>query len=98
MRMRVGVGERSEEAVVKARRDRLLVEDVRQELVVYDLERWTVHLLNPVAALVWRCCDGRTTVARLAALLRDELELSANEDLVLLALDELESKHLLEEA
>jgi hypothetical protein len=70
---------------------------VNGELVVYDLDRGAVHLLNPVAACIWRHCDGRFTVAQLAALVRDELELPANDDVVLLALDDLERNHLLEE-
>jgi Coenzyme PQQ synthesis protein D (PqqD) len=82
----------------KARDNQLLVEEVGNEFVVYDLKRGEVHLLNPVAALVWRSCDGRTTVAELAALLQDKLGPSATEDLVRLALDELGAEHLLEEA
>ena len=58
--------------LAKARHDRLVVEAVSDELVVYDLDRGTVHLLNPVAALVWKHCDGRTTVAQLASLLHAE--------------------------
>jgi Coenzyme PQQ synthesis protein D (PqqD) len=84
-------------AARKARRDQLLVEEVNDELVVFDLERRTVHLLNPVAAFVWRRCDGRTSVAQLASLLHAELGLPANDELILLALDELEKNHLLEE-
>lgn len=82
----------------RARKDQLLVEEVKDELVVYDLKLEKAHLLNPVAAFVWRHCDGETTVAQLVALLRDELEPAANEDVVLLALDELGQNHLLEEA
>jgi hypothetical protein len=86
------------EELARARHDQLLVEEVGDELVVYDLGRGEVHLLNPVAAFVWRRCDGRTTVTELAALLRAELELPTTEDVVLLALDELGAKHLLEKA
>jgi Coenzyme PQQ synthesis protein D (PqqD) len=81
----------------RARHDQLLVEELGDELVVYDLERGEVHLLNPAAAFVWRRCDGRTTVTRLASLLRAELGLPANDELVLLAREELEKNHLLEE-
>jgi hypothetical protein len=81
----------------KARHDQLLAEDVNDELVVYDLDRGTVHLLNPVAAFVWKRCDGRTTVAELATLLQAELDLLESEDVVLLALHELEDAQLLEE-
>jgi Coenzyme PQQ synthesis protein D (PqqD) len=80
-----------------ARQNQLLVEAVNDELVVYDLDRGVVHLLNPVGAFVWRHCNGRTTVAKLAMLLRDEYELPADEDVVLLAVNDLEKHHLLDE-
>lgn len=83
--------------VPSAARQSLLVEEVNGELVVYDQDRGAAHLLNRVAAFVWRHCDGRTTVAQLAALLQDELGLPANDDVVLLALDDLENNHLLED-
>lgn len=87
----------TDEAFPTARSTRLLTEAVGDEVVVYDLDRDAVHLLNPVAASIWRHCDGQTTVANLAAALDDELELPANDDVVLLALSELQKSHLLEE-
>jgi hypothetical protein len=64
--------------------------------VVYDRERHRVHRLNRAAALVWRHCDGKTTVAELAALLQRELGQPANEEVVWLTLDRLEKAHLLQ--
>jgi Coenzyme PQQ synthesis protein D (PqqD) len=87
----------TDEAFPAARSARLLTEPVGDELVVYDLDRDAVHLLNPVAASIWKHCDGRTTVAELAAALSDELELPANDDVVMLALNELQKSHLLEQ-
>ncbi len=37
---------------------------VNGELVIHDAGQ--LHLLNPVAALVWQCCDGTASVAELA--------------------------------
>jgi hypothetical protein len=83
--------------VPKARQDQLLIEDVANELVVYDLERHRAHLLNRTAALVWRHCDGQKSVAELASLLQTELNPVADEDLVWLALDQLGAAQLLQE-
>jgi hypothetical protein len=80
-----------------SRRDRLLVQEVGAELVVYDQERHRVHRLNRAAALVWQNCDGDHTVADLAALLRDELTPDANEEWVWQALGRLGKAHLLKE-
>jgi hypothetical protein len=80
-----------------ARHDKLLVQELGDELVVYDQERHRAHRLNRAAALVWRHCDGRTTVAELTALLRAELNVSADEEVVWFALDCLRKAGLLRE-
>jgi hypothetical protein len=77
-----------------ARDEKLLVEELREETIVFDLERDKAHHLNRTAALIWRHCDGRTTVAELATGLR-KLDLPADEEVVWLALDRLEKAHLL---
>jgi hypothetical protein len=81
----------------EARRDDLLVEALGDELIVYDVERHRAHSLNGPAALVWRHCDGRTTIEDLALLLQRELGLPSDERLVRLALDRLGEAHLLRE-
>ena len=80
-----------------AREDQLVVEELPDETLVYDLERHKAHCLNPTAAFVWRHCDGQTSVSELARLLEDELATPANEEVVWLALDRLERVHLLQE-
>jgi hypothetical protein len=81
----------------KARRDRLLVQEVGEELVVYDQARDRAHHLNRTAALVWRHCDGQRTAADLAVLLQNEWRAPVDEQLVWLALDRLGRAHLLRE-
>jgi hypothetical protein len=50
-----------------ARSRGLTVEAFDDDLVVYDVERQRAHSLHAVAATVWRCCDGRTSVEDIAA-------------------------------
>ena len=78
------------------RRDGLVVKELPEEILVYDLERHEAHCLNPAAALVFKNCDGRRSVTDLARLLRREIGASADESWVLLALDHLRKAHLLE--
>src|SRR4051794_24438190 len=80
----------------KAREEGLLVEELADETMVYDQKRHKAHCLNRTAALVWRHCDGQTSVSQLVTLLR-KLELPAEEELVWLALDRLEKAHLLQD-
>ena len=81
----------------QARKQDLIVAEVDDELVVYDKLRDRAHQLNPLAGLVWRHCDGRTTVAELTALLHARFGASVNESAVWLALRHLDRAGLLAE-
>lgn len=73
----------------RARKDGLLEETVGEELLLYDRNNHTAHCLSPIAACVWRHCDGEHDLTGLAQLV------GASEDLVANALDELRQKYLL---
>jgi hypothetical protein len=79
------------------RHDELLVSELADETLIYDLQRHKAHCLNRTAAFVWQRCDGQTSVADIAAMLPAELGLPAEVDIVLLALERLEEVHLLRE-
>jgi hypothetical protein len=78
------------------RKQGLVIDDLPDEVLVYDRERDKAHCLNRTAALVWRCCDGKTSAPEIARRLQVELDAPFKEDLVWLALDQLEKLHLLE--
>ncbi len=73
----------------RARKDGLLVEQLGEELLLYDRDSHTAHCLSPIAACVWRHCDGERDVTELAELT------GASESLVADALHELREKDLL---
>ncbi len=79
----------------RARREQLIVHELPDETLVYDLERHTAHCLNRTAAIVWLHCDGRTTTGELAAILHAELGVPRDERLVWFALDRLSRARLL---
>jgi hypothetical protein len=74
----------------RARRDGLLEETVGEELLLYDQNSHTGHCLSPIAACVWRHCDGEHNLTGLAQFV------GASEDLVADALHELREKDLLD--
>jgi hypothetical protein len=74
----------------QARTDELVIEEVGDELLIYDSANKRAHCLGPAAAAVWRACDGNGSVDALS----DTLDLSADE--VKRVLDELEALELLE--
>src|SRR5262245_22583469 len=82
----------------KTRSTQIFVQELPNELVVYDVERNEVHCLNGTAARVWALCDGDKTVAEIARLLGSDCAPEEAETLVWLALDQFAEKHLLEEA
>ncbi len=80
-----------------ARQDELVVEELQDETLVYDLKRHKARCLNRTAALVWRHCDGQTSVAEVAALLEEQSATPTDEAVVWMALDRLGRAHLLSE-
>jgi len=82
----------------RARKAGLVIRELEGELLVYDLQGHRAHCLNNSAAVVFRGCDGRTTVSELAARLRRELGVPADERWVRLAIGRLSKAGLLEGA
>jgi len=80
-----------------ARRNDLVIREVGDEVLVYDLLEHRVHCLNQHAAEVWRRCDGGTSIAEIARLMHGSSGVQASEDLVSSALDQLKMVHLLVE-
>src|SRR6185503_15133397 len=81
-----------------ARTEQLIVKEVDDEVLVYDLKTDQAHCLNKTAALVWKKCDGRATVENIAGSLANEINVAKDERIVWLALDQLEKFNLLESA
>jgi hypothetical protein len=90
------VQEKRQPPAPRARKEGLVIEELPDEVLVYDLKRDKAHCLNPMAALVWRPCDGATSVAEIVRLLQAELKTPVDEELVWFALDQLEKTFLLQ--
>ena len=82
----------------KMRKQGLIIDELPDEVLVYDLDRHKAHCLNRSAALVWRRCDGKTPPAEIARRVQLELDRPFNEDLVWLALGQLNKINLLAES
>jgi hypothetical protein len=80
----------------RRREDDLLVRELSDETIVYDLKHDRAHCLNQTAAAIWQHCDGRTSVAQLATMLRREWNAAADEHVVWLALGQLQKARLLQ--
>ncbi len=87
---------RTRAVMPRARTEDLVVEELPEETLVYDLKRHTAHCLNGPAAVVWRHSDGQTSTTQLAKILAEESELPHDEGIVRFALNRLQKAKLLE--
>ena len=74
----------------------LVVQSLGNDTLIYDLNTNKAICLNETAAHVWNLCDGNTSIQEIAEILTSEFGDSASEDLVWLALDQLDESHMLE--
>jgi hypothetical protein len=82
----------------RARKEHVTISELPDETLVYDHERHKGHCLNATAALVWRHCDGKTSVDALVKLVAEEMATDQAAAVVALALEQLGRRHLLVEA
>jgi hypothetical protein len=79
-----------------ARKNGLVVQEVPDEVLVYDLESNKAHCLNHSAAMIWKSCDGKNSVSEIAKLVERQAGGKVTEDFVWLAIDQLSENNLLE--
>lgn len=82
--------------VPQAREDDVVVQELPGEVLVYDLKTHKAHCLNETAAIVWKHCDGSTTIAELASIVSQELSAAVDETFVWTAIDRLAKAGLLQ--
>ena len=80
-----------------ARHEELVVQELSDEVLVYDLKSHQAHCLNRTAAFVWNHCDGETTADEIAKLMEQEWRTPVNSDAIWFALDKLGKADLLQE-
>lgn len=79
----------------EARKQGLVVQEMPEEVLIYDLDTNKAHCLNNTAAFVWKSCDGKNTVSDIAKMFETNAGKSVSEDLVWLAIEQLNDKKLL---
>ena len=87
--------ENTQRPLPRAREKGLLTCEVADELLVYDLDRHKAHCLNSTAALVWRQCDGRTSIPEISRALNSAYKVTIDNDVVWFALEQLERARLI---
>jgi len=67
-----------------SRKSDILLQEIGNEVFLYDPTKGVLHVLNPTAILVWNQCDGEHTMTEIEENLRetfqvaDEIELHSD--------------------
>jgi len=80
-----------------ARKVGLVIQEMPNEILVFDIETNKAHCLNETAAIVWRACDGKNSVKDITKLFGNQSGGPVQEDLIWLAIDQLNKNNLLAE-
>lgn len=81
----------------QARRDELVIEEMADEVLVYDLTNNKAHCLSTTAAAVWKRCDGQRGIDELARATGADLSTPVDAEVVRFALEQLSRANLLQE-
>jgi hypothetical protein len=81
----------------RRRREALVVHELPEEVLVYDLERHKAFCLSKNIAWIWRHCTGRRTPEQIADALEAEIGAPVGEDVMGVALHRLSKARLLRE-
>jgi hypothetical protein len=85
----------NEEKKPISRQENLVVQNLDDEILIYDLIGNKAYCLNQTSALIWQACDGKRSVAEITDLLKKQLGSEVKEDVVWLALDMLSKENLI---
>jgi hypothetical protein len=80
----------------KARQNNLVIQEMPDELLVYDMNANKAHCLNPSAAFIWKACNGKNSVNDIVKQFELQGRGKVTEDFVWLAIDQLLESSLLE--
>ena len=80
-----------------ARKTGIVIQEVPEEVLVYDLDTNKAHCLNQTAALIWKSCDGSRSISDIAKHVESLAGSNVSDDFVWLAIDQLNENNLLEQ-
>jgi hypothetical protein len=74
----------------------LIVRELEEEILIYNTETNNAHCLNRTAALIWKECNGQSTVPEISNNLSRRLGTNIDEQVVWFALKQFDRDGLLE--
>ncbi len=82
----------------KSRQENLVVQELNNEVLIYDLNLNKAFCLNKTSSFVWQLCDGNNSVSDISENLCERLKMIVSEELVWLALEQFKRDDLLEKS
>lgn len=79
-----------------ARQNGLVVQEMLDEVLVYDLDSNKAHCLNRSVGFVWKACDGKNSISDIVRQFESAGNGKVTEDFVWLAIDQLSETYLLD--
>jgi hypothetical protein len=80
----------------KGRENDIVVQQLKDEVLIYDLTTNKAFCLNETSAAIWNLCDGNSSVSDITKQVSKQLKSPVTEDFVWLALDGLKKENLIE--
>lgn len=56
------------------RQDNIVIQELENELLIYDLNRNKVFCLNETSAMVWQLCNGHNSILEISRLMSEKLK------------------------
>lgn len=84
--------------IPRSRKSNLVVQDLENEVLIYDLDKNKAFSLNQTSAVIWNLCNGKNSVFEIAKLASRKLDSKVTEDFVWLAIEQLKKDNLLEDS
>lgn len=78
------------------RKNDLVIQELDNEILIYDLKTNKVFGLNETSALVWQLSTGDKNILEIAQIISQKLKIPLTEEFVWLALEQMKKQNLLE--
>jgi hypothetical protein len=75
--------------------ENLIIQELKNELLVYNLKTHRAMSLNETVACVWQLCDGKKSLSEIEVLASRRLETPLPKEAILLSISELDRNNLL---
>lgn len=78
------------------RKENLVIQEVENEILIYDLKKNEAFCLNETSAFIWKMCDGKNSTVDISQAVKKKFKTNIDDGFIWLALDQLKKNDLIE--